>query len=627
MPSKLEWIRKNYGDPMKVFSSLTRGMLTPSPGYELFCADFAAIEARVAFWVAEHEEGVKAFRENRKLYEEMAAHTFGMNAEDVKKDSLERFVGKSATLGCQYGVGPAKFLKMCHLQGMKQVTDDIAKKAVYTYRKVHHPIPTFWKEIEGAVVSAILNPGSRYNVTKVQVYMHENFLNIRLPSGRRLRYFKPRVSQKQLAGGRMVPQIHHWAVELHQWQEVVSWGGVFTNHCFSADTLILTERGAVAIKDIKIQDRIFDGFEFVPHSGIICQGKQKTGNWLNIRVTQDHLIHDGNSWHHVKYLDERTTQKCLDYGHALVNSQLSNPALASMLNPSVFASAENKFGYLIDPFLGEILAHAGVVVSKQVGYRAQKLKAITKLFLTKALGRCGYSDTPEWWSAVTIPNIRRSTTMEQEAYGFFLLGEKIKNYFLNTQKLLKDGKIQLSTWIEKIIQGDMSPAILDVSLENKMHAIDETLGGLPIAQKKSLLVNFGKRIALAGKAKMLSFGIFKKEKQLSKLWHSTGKEELVYDILNCGPRRQFIVITPHGPVVAHNCVQGISRDLMANAMMSIENAGYRFLLSVHDEGLSEHVKGRGSVEEYVGLMTQLPAWAEGCPVVAEGWKDERYRKG
>jgi hypothetical protein len=160
-----------------------------------------------------------------------------------------------------------------------------------------------------------------------------------------------------------------------------------------------------------------------------------------------------------------------------------------------------------------------------------------------------------------------------------------------------------------------------------MHAIDEILDGLPIAQKKSLLVNFGKRIALAGKAKMLSFGIFKKEKQLSKLWQSTGEEERVYDILNCGPRSQFIVLTPHGPVVAHNCVQGISRDLMANAMMNIENAGYRFLLSVHDEGLSEHVKGRGSVEEYVGLMTQLPAWAEGCPVVAEGWKDERYRKG
>lgn len=230
----LKAIRAEYGSGkvMDVLVSCVRGMLIASPGCELHCADFSAIEARIAFWVAEHAEGVRAFEEDRKLYEEMAAETFGMSLEDVMKDSLERFIGKESVLGCQYGLGWLKFLKNCHKKGMKTVTPEIAKKAVYTYRKIHHPIPTFWKNIEQATVRAILHPSQVFKVTKVSVYVKGDFLNIKLPSGRRLRYFKPRISHKQLSNGRMVPQIHHYTMDSYtkQWIEIVTWGGVLTNH-------------------------------------------------------------------------------------------------------------------------------------------------------------------------------------------------------------------------------------------------------------------------------------------------------------------------------------------------------------------------------------------------------------
>ena len=38
------------------------------------------------------------------------------------------------------------------------------------------------------------------------------------------------------------------------------------------------------------------------------------------------------------------------------------------------------------------------------------------------------------------------------------------------------------------------------------------------------------------------------------------------------------------------------------------------------EGLLGHLK------EFEALMAQVPAWAEGLPVVAEGWRGRRYRK-
>jgi DNA polymerase len=244
-------IAKRYGRErvMDVLVSIIRGMIIASEGHDLYCADFAAVEARIAFWVAGHKEGIRAFLENRKLYEEMASEAFGMPLEEVTKNSIERFVGKESVLGCQYGLGWMKFLKNCHMKGVKQVTPDMAKKAVYTYRKIHHPIPTFWKNIEEAAIKAILNPGKRYRVTKVVVYKKDKWLNIRLPSGRRLRYFNPSLVQKQLANGRMVPEIRYWTVDFHQWARVSIWGGQFTNHIVQGIARDLMVNGIINIEN------------------------------------------------------------------------------------------------------------------------------------------------------------------------------------------------------------------------------------------------------------------------------------------------------------------------------------------------------------------------------------------
>ena len=50
------------------------------------------------------------------------------------------------------------------------------------------------------------------------------------------------------------------------------------------------------------------------------------------------------------------------------------------------------------------------------------------------------------------------------------------------------------------------------------------------------------------------------------------------------------------------------------------------ICSVHDELISEADMEHGSVEEFEGLMSTLPDWAKGCPVAAEGYRAERYRK-
>lgn len=82
----------------------------------------------------------------------------------------------------------------------------------------------------------------------------------------------------------------------------------------------------------------------------------------------------------------------------------------------------------------------------------------------------------------------------------------------------------------------------------------------------------------------------------------------------------------YGGKIVENITQAVARDILAAAMLRCEVAGYKVAFSVHDEIVSEVSESFGSLSQFEAMVSQLPVWAEGCPITASGWRGKRYKK-
>lgn len=81
-----------------------------------------------------------------------------------------------------------------------------------------------------------------------------------------------------------------------------------------------------------------------------------------------------------------------------------------------------------------------------------------------------------------------------------------------------------------------------------------------------------------------------------------------------------------GGKLVENIVQATARDCLAESMLKLDKAGYKIVMHVHDEIISEMPENRGSLKEVVKIMSEKISWAEGLVLNADGYETEYYRK-
>lgn len=93
-----------------------------------------------------------------------------------------------------------------------------------------------------------------------------------------------------------------------------------------------------------------------------------------------------------------------------------------------------------------------------------------------------------------------------------------------------------------------------------------------------------------------------------------------------GDKVMFTKQQTYGGKLVENIVQATARDVLAEAMLRLEDAGYPIVFHVHDEAVAEVPEGKNSIEEMNEIMSVVPDWAEGLPLNAEGFETKYYMK-
>lgn len=176
-------------------SRMMRRTLSAPAGQMLLNGDFANIEARIPVWLAGQEETVQQFARGEDLYRIAAAPVYGL--EPSQLTSEQRQIGKVMRLFLGFMGGVNAFVPAAMNYGITISRED-GLVFVKTFRETNKTLVDFADANLQAARWAIMYPGQEFFVPPkglVSWIMQGNCLMTRLPSGRYLHYWSPRLEQ------------------------------------------------------------------------------------------------------------------------------------------------------------------------------------------------------------------------------------------------------------------------------------------------------------------------------------------------------------------------------------------------------------------------------------------------
>lgn len=602
--------RASGGDRMNL-QNLPRGgeirkSLIAPPGHVICACDSSNIEGRVNAWFCGQADLVKHFAEGNDVYCELASKIYGRKI--TKADKKERFVGKTATLGLGYQVGWRK-LQSALKNGNVEMSDSECQRVVDIYRSSNYAIKSMWQICSDVLSNMVAGYSGEFGEGVKLKYEPGK---IYLPNGMFLLYpelrYRAEANDKEEKG---------YSYRRKNFRTKI-YGGKL---CIAKDTPVLTSRGWIPIQDVALTDKVWDGVEWVEHTGVAFNGTKQVIEVFGVSMTKDHRVLTNDGWRTGETAErfDRAEVRLPDSCEVFSYTQKSEHVVFPMrmregsserlsrhketskewLPSKLWLQAQRAFfqGFNETRHGGntnmECLAFNEAEMHRPQCSGMEKLRRTWDQGLRKVAGKvreflCGYGPYLQGWAyagpdrcerelrAIELPLDNNAEASEQQ-----------------TQQC-KDWRPDNSGVCQKAWLGSNNS-----SLQN---------------QERS---------------------------PIRALSRPAGFESEVFDITNCGPRHRYVVQGSDGkPLIVHNCeniVQALARivvfDQMGRIAQKLKEKGgnsngkiRQVVLTVHDEVVV--VVPEEEAEETKAMMEEMmrvrPAWAPDLPVDCEGGIGKSY---
>lgn len=288
--------------------------------------------------------------------------------------------------------------------------------------------------------------------------------------------------------------------------------------CLGAQTRVLTNHGVKRIVDVLKEDELWDGTQWVRHSGVISKGlKPVIGTALE--ATPNHRVLAGGAWTTWQsVLDDASTQS-----RALATGWESLRSLAMLQGKAAFVS--RCHARAVDSHIRSLLLMPETEEACAVKHVATNCspRPTAGAIMSSWTSVSGFVGLFSGASATSLddvktPEARGTTGMALGASGSGRSGSEIGPHSSDTLPSCLTVELPVLNWTALTTTKAMS------------------LGTCDGSPKQTIL----------------------RTEEPSPAWNDVSENSKpVYDIVNAGPRHRFTVITDAGPLIVHNCFDSI----------------------------------------------------------------------
>ncbi|HCW55315.1 MAG TPA: hypothetical protein DGT58_02275 [Erysipelotrichaceae bacterium] len=272
-----EAVKLLYEDVPDTLSQLIRTAFIPKDGMLFYVADFSAIEARVIAWYAGEKWRQKVFEEGGDIYCASASQMFHVPVVKHGVNGHLRQKGKIAELALGYGgsVGALKAMGALEMG----LSEDELPPLVDAWRQTNPHIVQFWWDIDRAVMNAV-----RYHIPSIiyglKIECRSGMLFIRLPSGRRLAYVKPKIGTNRF-GSECIT--YEGIGPSKKWERLDSYGPKFVENIVQATSRDILCYAMKTLRNCRIVMHVHDELiiEADPSVSLdaVCEQMGRTPPW------------------------------------------------------------------------------------------------------------------------------------------------------------------------------------------------------------------------------------------------------------------------------------------------------------------------------------------------------------